>query len=821
MKGLSASEAAAKLKSVGYNELLVSRSKNVWRIALEVIREPMFLLLISCGLLYMLIGNYNEGIILMSTIFVIIAITFFQHRKTEKALESLNRLSSPRALVLRDGVEIRIPGREVVPGDWVILHEGDRVPADGILMDAANLHIDESLITGESLPVLKKVGEENDSVLSGTLVTKGRGIVVVEQTGVHTQFGKIGTSLESIKNEPSSLQKEMQRFIRRVGIIAIVLCLMVVALFYFTRGNFIQSLLNGLSSAMAILPEEFPVVLTVFLALGAWRLSKKNVLTRVPAAIETLGAATVLCSDKTGTITQNNMELAAILIGDVHYKKEEFAAKTNELQTIVQQGFLASDQQTIDPMERALIKANAQFTPDYTLPTLEKEYAFSHTFMAMTRIYKAAEGTLLGAAKGAPEAIFELCQLDDATQQALLLKTKTLATTGLRILAIAEVVSLPQVLPEEQHALTFAFSGFVAFEDPIRAEVPSAIQECKKAGIRVIMITGDYLETALKIGSEIGLDTANSLTGTELQDLSDEELAMKMKNVTILARVKPEQKLRIVQALKQNGEVVAMTGDGVNDAPALKAAHIGIAMGKKGTDVAREASALVLLDDNFASIVAAIRLGRKIVDNLQKAMSYILAIHIPIIGLTLLPAFFPFFPLLLLPLQIVFMELIIDPVSSIAFESEEEERGIMERPPSSTTESFFGVKKILGSVMRGALMLGVVLVVYFMTKNEGHTELEIRAITFSALIISNIFLVVTALSKTRSFVIVLLRKNWAAKIILLTALLFLALVLFIPSLAKLFSLKSPDFHHFTIAFIASFVMLLLLEIPKFIPKKTK
>lgn len=819
MKGLNSAEAAANLKSAGYNELAASRSKNVWHIALEVVREPMFLLLISCGLLYIFIGNYNEGIILMSTIFVIIFITFLQHRKTEKALESLNRLSSPRALVLRDGIEIRIPGREVVPKDYVIIHEGDRVPADGKLLEAVNLYIDESLITGESLPIIKTTASEQCTVLSGTLVTKGRGMLIVEHTGSNTQFGKIGDSLKSIKNEPSPLQKEMQRFIRRVGIIAVVLCVSVVALFYFTRGNFVQSLLNGLSSAMAILPEEFPVVLTVFLALGAWRLSKKNVLTRVPAAIETLGSATVLCSDKTGTITQNNMELTAVFVGDTHYAKAQFTSEQKVIQPIIRQAFLACDQDTIDPMERAILKANESLALADEGLTLEKEYAFSHTLMAMTRIYRSADKQLLGAAKGAPEAIFSLCQLDETGKEALLMKTKELAAMGLRVLAIAEARDIPEVLPEEQQGLRYQFSGLVGFEDPIREEVPAAIGECKKAGIRVVMITGDHLETALKIGTEIGLPTAHCLTGTELELLSDEALSATMKYTSILARIRPEQKLRIVQALKQDNEIVAMTGDGVNDAPALKAAHIGIAMGKKGTDVAREASSLVLLDDNFASIVAAIRLGRKIVDNLQKAMSYILAIHIPIIGLTLLPAFFPFFPLLLLPLQIVFMELIIDPVSSVAFESEEEELGIMDRPPRSATESFFGMRKILISLMRGALVLSVVLVVYFLTKNEGHNELEIRAITFSALIISNIFLVVTALSKTRTFVVVLLRKNWAAKIILLMALLFLALVLFIPSIARLFSLKSPDFHHFTIAFIASFIMLLILEIPKFFPSK--
>jgi Ca2+-transporting ATPase len=820
--GLRSAEINSKLIEFGYNELSTSRPKTILRIALEVIKEPMFLLLISCGLLYIILGDYKEGIILISTIFIIISITFFQHRKTEKALEALKKLSSPRALVIRDGIEIRIPGREVVPGDIVIINEGDRVPADGEIIESLNLQIDESIITGESLPVDKSILIGNKQLLSGTLVTKGRGVMLVEQTGQQTQFGKIGESLEAISEEQTPLQQEMKKLIRRLGIIGILISIVVVALFYFTRGNLIQSILNGLAAAMAILPEEFPVILTVFLALGAWRLSKKNVLTRKPSAIETLGSATVLCSDKTGTITQNKMIVSCIYDGVKTIKKQDFKHNQKDISEIITISNLACSPKSIDPMEKAIEIANKEINQNQSNLEFVYEYAFSHEFLAMTRVYKdQISGELILATKGAPETILSLCSLDSQTELKYAEEVIQIAKKGLRVLAIATAKTKlsNNKLPKDQSALNFQICGLIGLEDPIRPEVPAAIEECKKAGIRVILITGDYPETAKNIGEQIGLSNSGLLTGDQLDQLSDEELKSKIETISILARVKPQQKLRIVQALKSNNEIVAMTGDGVNDAPALKAAHIGVAMGNKGTDVAREASSLVLLDDNFASIVSAIRMGRKIFDNLQKAMSYVLAIHIPIIGLALFPAFYESFPLLLMPLHIVFMELIIDPVSSVAFESEEEEKGIMDRPPRNPSESFFGSKRIFTSMLQGLLLLVMVLIVFFISKKEGHSEDETRAITYSALITGNIFLTLTKISTTRSFLNTLLSKNWQSKIILVVALFFLSLILFIPGISKLFNMSFPGFYHISVSVLGAIIMLIILEIIKFIQLK--
>lgn len=819
--GITSKKAIELLKQYGYNELPSAKPKNIWKIALEVIKEPMFILLLACGSLYLILGDYSEGIILLCWIFIIIFITFYQNQKTEKSLEALRQLSSPRALVIRDGSEIRIAGREVVPGDIVILNEGDRVPADALILESNHLTVDESLLTGESIPVIKSVGTDlanaQNQIFSGTLVVQGKGSAKVFNTGIITQFGKIGTSLQSIEQDKTRLQFEIKQLVQNLFIIGAIISIAVIAAFYFTRGNFIQSLLNGISTAMALLPEEFPVVLTVFLALGAWRISKRNVLTRKPSAIETLGSATVLCSDKTGTITQNKMEIAALHSGERSYFREEFEASKTQITELLKVLYFASPTNSIDPMEKAIVSEYQKFDSDNKALKFLKEYPLSKNLFAMTRVFESKnENSSIAFCKGAPEAIFKLCHLSEEEISSYTKIVHEFAQKGLRVIAAAKYnLQDKKVLPKNQSEFNFSFVGLVGFEDPIRPEVPSAIKECNEAGIRVIMITGDYPATAKSIASQIGLQHyENVLTGTELKNLSIEELKNKIKHTNIFARIIPEQKLQIIQALKANGEIVAMTGDGINDAPALKAADIGVAMGLKGTDVAREASSLVLLDDNFASIVHAIRSGRKIFDNLQKAMSYIIAIHIPIIGLVLFPAFFPSLPILLMPLHIVFLELIIDPVCAIAFESEQEERGIMRRPPRNPNDLFFGFRKILSSLVKGILLLTMVLMVYFLSINEGHTPEEVRAIAFSSLIIGNVFLILTSLSNTRSFISIIREKNLSVLIISITALVLLVLTISIPYLQNIFSFQFAGYRHFIISIVGASGMLLIFELTK-------
>jgi len=800
-----------------------TKTKNVLKVAFEVIKEPMFVLLITCGLLYFLLSDYTEGIVMTSWVFVIIFITFYQHQKTERALESLRKLSSPRALAIRDGVEKRIPGREVVPKDVIILNEGDRVPADGIILETRNLTIDESILTGESIPVNKEPHIENSkngNVYSGTLVVNGIARMLVQETGVNTKFGQIGKSLESIQTEQTNLQKESKRLIRILLILGIFLSIGAIVIFYLTRGDLIQSLLNGIATAMAVLPEEFPVVLTISLAIGAWRLSKKNVLTRKPSAIETLGSASVLCSDKTGTITQNQMEVASVYCDGTFIHKDDFISKTESIKKILAEAFRASQKDSSDPMDTAISELYEKLGPSEKDEIgLLKEYPLSKELFAITRVFTSGE-TYVASCKGAPEAIFDLCKIESGERKKHLKNLEELAEQGQRLLGVAYATLESNTLPSTQKEFDFKFAGLLGFEDPIRPEVPAAIEECYNAGIRTIMITGDYASTALSIAKQAGIKTDGIvLTGNDLTQMDNATLIEKMKTTNVFARIIPDQKLRIIQALKKNGEVVAMTGDGVNDAPALKSADIGISMGLKGTDVAREASSIVLLDDNFASIVGAIRSGRRIFDNLRKAMSYIIAIHIPIIILTLVPAIFPSFPILLMPLHIVFMELIIDPICSIAFESEAEEIGIMNRPPRDPYERFFGYRKIMSSASKGIFLSVVVLLVYTISIQEHHTAGEIRAITFSSLIIGNIFLVITTLSKTRNFISILKEKNIALLVIVGLALTALISVILVPTLNKVFSFEFPGYQHFYISILASFAMLFVLELVKFFSSK--
>ena len=833
--GISQKEASEILEKEGYNELPSSKPKSVFNIAFGVVKEPMFLLLVACGTLYLTLGDIQEGLMLLSFVFVVMGIEFYQEKKTEKALDALKDLASPRALVIRDGETIRISGKEVVKGDIVVLQEGDRVPADALVIKSNNLLADESLLTGESVPVNKREWREGDTIFtpggddvpavySGSMIVQGNGLVKVIGTALNTEIGKIGKALDSVKEEPTKLKREMGTLVKRLAIIGILLCVLVITIYTITRGDLLKGFLAGITLAMAMLPEEFPVVLTIFLALGAWRMSKKSVLTRKPAAIETLGSATVLCTDKTGTLTQNKMTVTRLYNGTDFSSVvpgDDFAEPFHE---IIEYGILSSQVNPYDPMEKAIINTGDQFLQNsahiHTDWVMEKEYPLSKDLLAMSRVFSnTGTNEKVIAVKGAPEAIFDLCHLKTERITGYEKAVEKMASEGLRVLGVARANLISGELPKSQHDFDFEFVGLIGLSDPIRKNVPDAVKECYKAGIRVIMITGDYPVTATNIGMEIGIrNPMLCITGPELKDMTEDELCERINEVNIFARVIPEQKLKIVNALKKNNEIVAMTGDGINDAPALKTANIGIAMGEKGTDVAREASSLVLLDDNFASIVGAVKMGRKIFDNLQKALGYIFAIHVPIAGLSLIPVLFSDFPLILWPVHIVFLELIIDPACSMIFEAEKEESNVMSRPPKKIDEPFFGVKKIFFSCMQGVGILVICLLIYFIGLKIGYTERSVRTLTFVTLIVSNIAVIISNRSWTSGFIKILFTRNKAVMWIVGGAIVFLILILQVPFLLNLFLFEKIGFLELLICTVAGFSSITWFEIYKKLQK---
>ena len=829
--GLSAEQVSEKILKEGYNELPSSKPKNVLQIAVGVVKEPMFLLLVACGTLYLFLGDIQEGIMLLGFVFVIMGIEFYQEKKTEKALDALKDLASPRALVIRDGNTMRIAGRDVVTDDIVILQEGDRVPADAAVLSCTSMMADESLLTGESVPVRKRERMEGDKifapggddipfVFSGSMIVQGNGVVKVTATALNTEIGKIGKALESVKEEPTKLKVEMGTLVKRLAIIGASLCVLVIAVYTLTRGDLLQGFLAGITLAMAMLPEEFPVVLTIFLAVGAWRMSKKNVLTRRPAAVETLGSATVLCTDKTGTLTGNKMTVSKLFNGNEFLDIKSESLFPEGFHEIIEYGILSSQASPFDPMEKAIIKIGDRFLQDtehiHEDWEMAKEYPLSKELLAMSRVFtNTGTKKMAIAAKGAPEAIFDLCHLDKQILSGLEKAVEEMASEGLRVLGVAKSNLEQESLPPEQHDFDFKFVGLIGLSDPIRENVPAAIKECYKAGIRVIMITGDYPVTAANIGKDIGLKNPDHfITGPELESMTEEELSVRIKDVNVFARVVPEQKLKIVSALKRNGEIVAMTGDGVNDAPALKASNIGIAMGEKGTDVAREASSLVLMDDNFASIVGAVKMGRRIFDNLQKALGYIFAIHVPIAGLSLIPVFFADLPLILWPVHIVFLELIIDPACSIIFEAEKEEDNVMSRPPKNIDEPFFGAKKILLSCMQGVGILVICLLVYFISLGMGYSADAARTLTFITLIVSNIAVILSNRSWTSNIFKILVTRNKAVKWVVGGAVFFLILILNVPFLLDLFQFEKVGFIEQLLCIVAGFLSITWFEIYK-------
>jgi Ca2+-transporting ATPase len=724
---------------------------------------------------------------------------------------------------------VRIPGREVVRGDIVVIAEGDRVPADGALVAGDHIEVDESLLTGESIAVRKRASPtvlaklaapgsgEATQVYGGTLVIRGNGRAVILATGARSAIGEIGKSLAGLEREQPRLQRETRRIVIAFGSAALVLSVAAVILYGLTRGEWHEALLGGIALGMALLPEEFPLVLSVFMVMGAWRLSRTRVLTRRAAAIETLGAATVLCTDKTGTLTRNLMSIAHLRCGGEFWEAgtaPERIAESAALARLLETAALASDDHRVDPMERALAELFEVAVPSPSRGTLMREYPLRAELLALTRVWDFGTNAFVVATKGAPEAIARLCGFDAQALDTLRADVDELARRGVRVLAVARGERDDRDnMPPTAAGFEFRFLGLVGFADPLRESVPQAVRECRSAGIRVVMITGDHPTTAQAIAAQAGLDPGVALTGDEVASLDDAALRARVREVVIYARIAPAQKLRIVEALKANGEIVAMTGDGVNDAPALKAAHIGIAMGGRGTDVAREAASIVLLDDDFGSIVRAVRLGRRIYDNLRKAMGYILAIHVPIAGLALLPVLFGW-PLILTPMLIALLELIIDPACSVVLEAEREESDVMLRAPRRADSSLLSWPLISWSLLQGCAAFALVAAIFVTAIDAGVPENEVRTISFLALVGANIALIFVNRTFSSSLIAAIGRPNrmlwWGLGI----AIVVLTIVVGTPATRAFFGLGKLTVEQFAVVATSALLLLGVLELVK-------
>ncbi len=813
--GLTEAQAAERLREHGPNELPQAARRTGWRIAAEVAREPMLQLLAGAGAIYLVLGDVGEACVLLAFVVLSMLISLVQETRTERVLEALRDLSSPRALVLRGGERKRIAGREVVPGDLVVLEEGDRVPADGRLLQANDLLTDESLLTGESVPVGKVAwaeglgqprpgGDGQAWVYAGSMVVRGQGLVEVSATGARSEMGRIGVALRQIESSQPALQQQTRALVRTFAVAGVSLSVLVALLYIWTRGDVLAAVLAGITLAMSLLPQEFPLILTVFMAMGAWRISQQRVLVRRASAIEALGTATVLCTDKTGTLTLNRMSIVAMQVPGQTWSREQAAEPLSPaLRALLQHGILASERDPFDPMEKAFWALGEQCLSAEEVAHIEwemvHEYGLSPEMLAMSHVWRAPgrDGHVI-ATKGAPEAIADLCHLDATRLAEVRQAADVFARQGMRVLGVARSThrgpDAHHTWPAVQHDFDFEYLGLVALADPLRPTVRDAVKVCREAGIHVAMITGDHPVTALAIAAQAGLDVQGGVVqGEDLAALSDEALRERVAQAAVFARVMPEQKLRIVKALQASGQVVAMTGDGVNDAPSLKAADIGIAMGARGTDVAREAAAMVLLDDDFGTIAQAVRSGRRIDDNLRKAMAFVLAVHVPIAGLTLLPLLMGW-PLLFNPVHIAFLELIIDPVCSIVFEAEPEEHDIMRRPPREPGRPLLTRSMMAWSLLQGLLVLGIVAAAYAWLLHQGVGETMARAGGFLSLVAANVVLILSNRSFGGHILAAAFKPNPALwRMLALTAGL-LGLVFSVPALRALFKFDLPDAH---------------------------
>lgn len=819
--GLNSEEVEKLQRKYGMNELIIQEKPNMLKKFLGVFKEPMFLLLLIAATVYFLLGAPKDGAIMLVFVGFVASITFIQEWKTEKTMNALKDLTSPKVNTLRNGKNILIKSTELVPGDIVFLSEGERIPADCIVLEPSNFSVDESILTGESEYVMKVSTTQSekstdywkkDILYAGTLCVFGKCTAIVKFTGINTEYGKIGKAISEAKDEPTPLQKKVSILVKNIAIAGVILCISVMVASYFYSFDILNSILSGISLAMAIIPEEFPVVLTVFLSMGAYRLAKNNTLMRKISAVETLGSATVLCVDKTGTITQNKMKVKSIYSDGRIFNNEDL--KNQELSDLM---VLSCEKDPYDPMEKAILEA-ANLSQLETLYKydLSKKIAFDSKTKRMANIY-IKDNKYYVAVKGSAETVLGLCNLDKETMDEINIEIDKMASNGLRVLALAHCTS--EKVYEDLECYELTFKALVGLQDPPKEGVEEAIKLCKKAGIRVVMITGDYSKTAMAIGEEIGLKfTDKVIVGNEIDSLSENELCEVVKSCDVFSRVIPEQKMKIVKALKKNGEIVAMTGDGVNDAPALKSADIGIAMGQRGTEVAKEAAHMILMDDNFTTIVKSVKDGRRVYDNIRKAMVYILIIHIPIAAMAMFAPLFNL-PPLLLPMHIMLLELIIDPTCSIVFEGEPAEANIMENPPRPPQEPLLTRNLTIKVVLQGVVMFLAAFMPFHYMIDLGISSEYARSFSLITFIVANVTLVLVNRSNTELLYHLIKEKGSKVRLIVNSmALIMVFAIVYIPILNGFFRTEKIGIYPLIFAIVLGFISTGWWEIVKIIRK---
>ena len=823
LKGLNDSEVVASRQQYGYNRINTTQ-KNGWlELLVDILKEPMLILLIAISVIYVIIGDYGEALFMFVAIVAVSAISFYQDNRSKKALEALEKLNEPLSTVIRNGKVLKIPTHEIVVGDLCITEEGKMINADGSIVHSNDFSLNEASLTGESLSVFKNNESEDNQVYSGTIVVSGLAVFKVEKIGAATRLGKIGSSLAEIKTEVSPLQVQIGKFVKTMAIIGIIIFLLVCLVNYYQTQNLLDSLLNGLTLAMSVLPEEIPVAFTTFMALGAWKLMQKGIVIKRSSVVETLGSTTVICTDKTGTITENTMHLKHLYDFRLDQTFDENDFGNDALSELINYAMWSSEPVPYDPMEKTLHRIYEQTQKADRRQNFQMihEYPLEGKPPMMTHLFEDAGKNRIIAAKGAPEAMLNVSSLSEEEKNRVGKFIKDFGKQGYRVLGVAKSDFKGQDFPERQQDFSFEFLGLVVFYDPPKKEIQKTFQQIYDAGIQVKVITGDNTDTTKSIATQAGIIHAeNTIEGKEIMEYSEAELLQKAQEKVLFTRMFPEAKLAVVNALKQDGEVVAMLGDGINDAPALKAAHIGVAMGNKGTEIAKAAASLVIIDDDLSKLITGIAAGRRIYANIKKAVQYIISIHIPIIFTVSIPLFLGWvFPQIFTPVHVIFLELIMGPTCSIVYENEPMEKNTMRRKPRKMTDTFLNWKELGISIFQGLIITIGVLFAYQLMVQKGSNEEQTRAMVFTTLIFANILLSLTNRSFYYSLFESFKNRNRLFFVVIVLTLVLLFVILYFPAVAAFFKVSGLSFQDLGIAVIIAIVSVLWFEIYKLVKRK--